>query len=140
MTFICCYSNCFRRFACFRRSLAPGYRLYSATSDNPTEDEAVLPKTMFEYYQKNPRFLKRREEIKFDIQKEINEEKEKETRVPPAIDPENATWTEGTKRVGAIGVKLGMIPLWLKNGKRVPVTMVQVRYNGDNMQKGRWLY
>ena len=125
--FMCFYSNCLRQFRCLGKTVYKRHRFFSTTSSNPAEDEPKLPTTMFEYYQKNPGFLKQRgENAKFDLEKELEEEREKDTRAPPVIDPENATWTEGSKRVGAIGVKLGMMPLWLKNGERVPVTLVQV--------------
>ncbi|XP_061738750.1 39S ribosomal protein L3, mitochondrial isoform X2 [Nerophis ophidion] len=34
-------------------------------------------------------------------------------------------WTEGSRRVGLVAVKLGMAPLWTKTGKRLAVTMLQ---------------
>jgi hypothetical protein len=85
---------------------------------------------MFEFYHNNPEHLKERSvgEVKFDVDQELMVEKEKAERKPAAIEPEKATWSEGCKRVGAVGVKLGMMPLWLKNGQRVPVTLVQVMY------------
>ncbi|XP_061681568.1 39S ribosomal protein L3, mitochondrial [Syngnathoides biaculeatus] len=36
-------------------------------------------------------------------------------------------WTEGSRRVGLVAVKLGMAPLWTKNGERHTVTMLQVQ-------------
>ncbi|XP_077405225.1 large ribosomal subunit protein uL3m [Vanacampus margaritifer] len=36
-------------------------------------------------------------------------------------------WTEGSRRVGLVAVKLGMAPLWTKTGKRLVVTMLQVQ-------------
>lgn len=36
-------------------------------------------------------------------------------------------WTEGSKRVGLIAVKLGMVPIWTKTGERHVATMLQVR-------------
>ncbi|XP_032092616.1 39S ribosomal protein L3, mitochondrial isoform X1 [Thamnophis elegans] len=35
------------------------------------------------------------------------------------------SWEPGSKRVGIIAVKLGMMPLWTKQGKKIPVTMLQ---------------
>ncbi|XP_013926549.1 PREDICTED: 39S ribosomal protein L3, mitochondrial isoform X1 [Thamnophis sirtalis] len=37
------------------------------------------------------------------------------------------SWEPGSKRVGIIAVKLGMMPLWTKQGKKIPVTMLQVQ-------------
>ncbi|XP_037119239.1 39S ribosomal protein L3, mitochondrial isoform X1 [Syngnathus acus] len=36
-------------------------------------------------------------------------------------------WTEGSRRVGLVAVKLGMAPLWTKTGERHVVTMLQVQ-------------
>lgn len=36
-------------------------------------------------------------------------------------------WTEGSRRVGLIAVKLGMAPVWTKTGERHVVTMLQVQ-------------
>ncbi|XP_051245792.1 39S ribosomal protein L3, mitochondrial [Dicentrarchus labrax] len=35
-------------------------------------------------------------------------------------------WTEGSRRVGLVAVKLGMAPIWTKTGERHVVTMLQV--------------
>ena len=35
-------------------------------------------------------------------------------------------WNPSSKRTGLIGVKLGMMPMWMKNGSRVPVTLIRV--------------
>ena len=117
--------KCWRHFRYFSRHFSLGSRFLLNASENPNESKT---QTMFEFYKKNPEFLKQRERMKieFNLEKQVSEEKGKERREPPAIEPENATWTEGCKRAGAIGVKLGMMPLWLKNGERVPVTLVQV--------------
>lgn len=36
-------------------------------------------------------------------------------------------WTEGSRRVGLVAVKLGMAPVWTKSGERHVVTMLQVQ-------------
>ncbi|KAI3358525.1 hypothetical protein L3Q82_014936, partial [Scortum barcoo] len=36
-------------------------------------------------------------------------------------------WTEGSRRVGLVAVKLGMAPMWTKTGERHVVTMLQVQ-------------
>ncbi|CAL1584552.1 unnamed protein product [Knipowitschia caucasica] len=36
-------------------------------------------------------------------------------------------WTEGSKRVGLVAVKLGMVPVWTKTGERHVATMLQVQ-------------
>nr|XP_056713043.1 39S ribosomal protein L3, mitochondrial [Euleptes europaea] len=36
-------------------------------------------------------------------------------------------WEPGSQRVGVIAVKLGMMPLWTKNGEKLPVTLLQVQ-------------
>lgn len=36
-------------------------------------------------------------------------------------------WTQGSRRVGLVAVKLGMAPIWTKTGERHPVTMLQVQ-------------
>uniref|UniRef100_A0AAQ6AGI9 Large ribosomal subunit protein uL3m n=1 Tax=Amphiprion ocellaris TaxID=80972 RepID=A0AAQ6AGI9_AMPOC len=36
-------------------------------------------------------------------------------------------WTEGSRRVGLVAVKLGMAPIWTKTGEKHAVTMLQVQ-------------
>ncbi|XP_003702622.2 mitochondrial ribosomal protein L3 isoform X1 [Megachile rotundata] len=52
---------------------------------------------------------------------------------PPINTPLNATliptateWTANSKRTGLIGKKLGSYPMWLKNGKRIISTLIQI--------------
>ncbi|XP_029976017.1 large ribosomal subunit protein uL3m [Salarias fasciatus] len=40
---------------------------------------------------------------------------------------ERHEWTEGSRRVGLVAVKLGMAPVWTKTGERHVVTMLQVQ-------------
>lgn len=36
-------------------------------------------------------------------------------------------WTEGSRRVGLVAVKLGMVPIWTKSGEKHVATMLQVQ-------------
>ncbi|XP_017892129.1 39S ribosomal protein L3, mitochondrial [Ceratina calcarata] len=36
------------------------------------------------------------------------------------------TWTNGSKRTGLIGKKIGVYPMWLKNGRKVLTTLIQI--------------
>lgn len=47
---------------------------------------------------------------------------------PLKIDPIEPTveWKEGLQRTGLIVKKIGIYPLWLKNGKKVSSTLLQV--------------
>ncbi|XP_054848115.1 39S ribosomal protein L3, mitochondrial [Eublepharis macularius] len=36
-------------------------------------------------------------------------------------------WEPGSKRIGVVALKLGMMPLWTKAGERLPVTMLRVQ-------------
>ncbi|XP_053119500.1 39S ribosomal protein L3, mitochondrial isoform X2 [Hemicordylus capensis] len=36
-------------------------------------------------------------------------------------------WEPGSKRVGVVALKLGMMPLWTKTGEKIAVTLLQVR-------------
>lgn len=42
----------------------------------------------------------------------------------PAVE-----WRKGLQRTGLIGKKIGVYPLWLKNGKRILTTMIQILDN-----------
>ena len=130
VVFTCLFSTVSRHPGCLLRTLPLNQRLFTTSSTRKRENEAKNATNMFEFYHKNSKHLKARSvrEIKFHVDQELAVEKEKAEREPSAIQPEKATWSEGCKRVGAVGVKLGMMPLWLKNGQRVPVTLVQVMY------------
>ncbi|CAK6949560.1 S ribosomal protein L3%2C mitochondrial [Scomber scombrus] len=65
------------------------------------------------------------------MRKSIAQEFRKQTaeKLNPLKDepwPRNE-WTEGSRRVGLVAVKLGMAPVWTKTGERFPVTMLQVQ-------------
>ena len=69
-------------------------------------------------------------DIQLLLELRLQKEREKVVKAPfPNLvqNVEKREWTPGSKRVGAIGVKLGMSCLWLKNGSRIGVTLVQVR-------------
>ena len=121
------FPTVYRQRGCNLRAHYLGRRLFAVSSIHRKEKEETCT-NMFDFFHKNPEHLKRRQvgEIQFDVEQAVAVEKEKAERRPQDVEPEKATWSEGCKRVGAIGVKLGMMPLWLKNGQRVPVTLVQV--------------
>lgn len=51
---------------------------------------------------------------------------DKYTNVP--IPAQNQVeWTPSMRRAGVIARKIGVVPLWLNNGKKVMTTMLQVR-------------
>ncbi|XP_045471262.1 39S ribosomal protein L3, mitochondrial [Harmonia axyridis] len=41
----------------------------------------------------------------------------------------NIEWTDKMKRTGLIGRKIGIYPLWLKNGKKIQTTLIQILDN-----------
>lgn len=61
------------------------------------------------------------------IEQEIEKSNKIRFRTPVPIKPHEAKWTPESKRVGLVGVKLGMSALWLKNGTRKPVTLIEVK-------------
>lgn len=130
VAFSCLFSTVSRHPRCVSRTLSLSKRLFTTGAIHKVKNDTDNSTNMFEFYQKNPEHLKdpNVRKIRFDIDQELTMEKEKAERKPPVVEPEKATWSVGCKRVGAIGVKLGMMPLWLKNGRRVPVTLVQVIY------------
>ena len=58
-----------------------------------------------------------------------------ETKLSPLkidlIEP-TIQWKQGMKRTGLIAKKIGVYPLWLKNGKRVSSTLLQVNETAFN--------
>lgn len=65
------------------------------------------------------------------MKKSLAEEYRKQTadKLNPLKDEpwERHEWTEGSRRVGLVAVKLGMAPIWTKTGDRHVVTMLQVQ-------------
>lgn len=94
------------------------------------------PKNIFEVYQKNSHWLgvyKRHEVVKEKIksleleQKIVNEKH----RLAPIdlhkyIENNRTEWTPDSRRVGAVGIKLGTTVLWTKEGFRHACTLIQV--------------
>uniref|UniRef100_A0A8C5HLY6 Large ribosomal subunit protein uL3m n=1 Tax=Gouania willdenowi TaxID=441366 RepID=A0A8C5HLY6_GOUWI len=64
------------------------------------------------------------------MKKSIAQEYDKQTaeNLNPLKDEpwERHEWTEGSRRVGLVAIKLGMAPIWTKTGERHVVTMLQV--------------
>ena len=100
-------------------------------SNNTTQ-----PRNLFEVYEKNPHWLgvyQRhpviKEKLTVEQFREIRKKEDaKQVRVklPEFINPKTSEWTETSKRVGAIGEKVGGSTMWTKDGKRHYVTLVQV--------------
>ena len=100
-------------------------------------NKTTQPRNLFEVYEKNPHWLgvyQRHPVIKEKLTLEqFTEIRKKEdakqirVRLPEFIDPKTSEWAETSKRVGAIGEKVGGSTLWTKDGKRHYVTLVQVR-------------
>uniref|UniRef100_A0A8C5HMD4 Large ribosomal subunit protein uL3m n=1 Tax=Gouania willdenowi TaxID=441366 RepID=A0A8C5HMD4_GOUWI len=65
------------------------------------------------------------------MKKSIAQEYDKQTaeNLNPLKDEpwERHEWTEGSRRVGLVAIKLGMAPIWTKTGERHVVTMLQVQ-------------
>ncbi|XP_008330224.1 large ribosomal subunit protein uL3m [Cynoglossus semilaevis] len=65
------------------------------------------------------------------MRKSISEEYRKMTadKLNPLKDEpwQRHEWTEGSRRVGLVALKLGMMPIWTKTGERHAVTMLQVQ-------------
>lgn len=97
-----------------------------------TDSSTTAPRNLFEVFASNENLLtgkKRdldvlsREDLELELKRQGRRQRNRRVK----IDPSKVAWTSGSKRVGAIGIKLGMSALWLKDGRRVPVTLVQVR-------------
>lgn len=100
-------------------------------SKNTDSFSNEAPKNLFEVFAKNQSLsaAKAQETNIYTteaIEQEVKRQGRRQRSKSIKIDPSKVGWTSGSKRVGAIGVKLGMSALWLKDGRRVPVTLVQV--------------
>ncbi|KAM7384135.1 hypothetical protein PAMA_011468 [Pampus argenteus] len=109
--------------------LLRGTRVFSlrATAESPVQTlssiRTVKTTTWFEEHltEENQEYMR----------KSVTEEFQRQTaeKLNPLKDepwPRNE-WTEGSRRVGLVAVKLGMAPVWSKEGKRHVVTMLQVQ-------------
>ena len=93
------------------------------------------PRNMFELYTKNPHWMGvyqrhplKKEQLTYKYLEETlkkESEKNKLIDLQCTIDHKNV-WTSESKRVGAIGVKLGCSSMWTKEGYRHAVTLIQV--------------
>ena len=97
-----------------------------------SETKPPQSRNLFEVYQSNSSLLtksrdKRKPYTEEDANREIRRQQRLLRKAPAQIKPGKYPWTSGSKRVGAIGVKLGMSALWLKDGRRMAVTLIQVR-------------
>ena len=114
----------------FRVILSTQRRFYSAEAQPEEVDTKVdSPRNLLEVYEVEPTLLQgpRKKPISQDyIEQEIEKSRKIRSRVPVCINPVDAQWTPESKRVGLVGVKLGMSCLWLKDGTRKPVTLVEV--------------
>lgn len=111
--------------------------LTSSRRCNSTDHEP--PRNLFEVYQKNSHWMnvyKRHEVLKDKIQ--LGELEQKITtehrRLSPVelqhyIESNRTEWTPNSRRVGAIGIKLGTSVLWTKEGFRHACTVIQVNNN-----------
>ena len=102
-----------------------------AQSDEENSCTDPPPRTLLEVYQTEPALLhgprKPVKPLSDDyVEKELEKSREIRSRTPLPINPHEAQWTPESKRAGLIGVQIGMTALWLKDGKRKPVTLVEV--------------
>ena len=119
-------NTCGRIFSTQRR-----FYCADAQSDEEKTSTDSPPRTLLEVYQTEPALLhgprKPAKPLSDDyVEQELEKSREIRSRTPLPINPHEAQWTPESKRSGLIGVKIGMSALWLKNGNRKPVTLVEV--------------
>ena len=122
-------SSAFNRNTC-GILLSTQRRFYCAKAQpDEVDTKSDSPRTLLEVYQTEPNLLHgpRKKPVSSDyVEQEIEKSKKIRSKAPVWINPREAQWTPESKRVGLVGIKLGMTCLWLKDGTRKPVTLVEV--------------
>lgn len=90
---------------------------YHIKKTNKVPDEPLTPA--------NLAFLREAVQRSFEDTKPISRvESPLKSDLSPWVKGE---WKRGTTRCGLLGRKIGLQPMWYKNGKRVMATLIQVR-------------
>lgn len=45
------------------------------------------------------------------------------------IEPTTENWVRGKRRTGILAKKIGVYPMWTKEGKKISTTLLQVKYS-----------
>lgn len=59
------------------------------------------------------------------IREVVQDQQMKYTELAKSIKPEKIQWTPKMQRTGVIARKIGVYPLWLKNGEKITTTLLQ---------------
>ena len=115
------------------RIACSSHRLFSDTHTASGEGQTKMTESrnLLEVYQNKPSLLTGPRNVlkprtQEDVLQELKRSRRLRLRTPVRIDPHKVGWTTGSKRVGTIGIKLGMSALWLNDGRREAVTLIQV--------------
>lgn len=138
----CCFTNSYLPYSAIRIApfslktytpLITTQKGFCGAQDGADADQVKTsgPRNLLEVYKNEPSLLDGpRNALKPLTEEYVEKERRKSRKVrlrtPVKIDPDKVGWTTGSQRVGTIGVKLGMSALWLKDGRRMPVTLLQV--------------